>query len=103
MERSFELVSASEGPDAVFGPALDGGYYLLALSRPAPGLFEGIAWSTGAVLEESLRRAEALGLTVGFLDSLADIDRGEDLPDELSVQLLLESPKPPQDRDDPGE
>ncbi len=103
VERSFELVSASEGPDAVFGPALDGGYYLLALSRPAPGLFEGIAWSTGAVLEESLRRAEALGLTVGFLDSLADIDRGEDLPDELSVQLLLESPKPPQDRDDPGE
>ena len=103
VERSFELVSSREGPDAVFGPALDGGYYLLTLSRPAPGLFEGIAWSTGAVLEESLRRAEALGLTVGFLDSLADIDRGEDLPDELSVQLLLESPKPPQDRDDPGE
>ena len=103
VERAFELVSGSEGPDAVFGPAIDGGYYLVALSRAAPGLFEGIAWSTPAVLEESLRRADALGLTVGLLDPLADIDRAEDLPDELSVQLLLESPKPPQDRDDPGE
>lgn len=103
VERAFDLVSGSGGPDAVFGPALDGGYYLLALGRPAPGLFEGIPWSTGAVLDESIRRAGALGLTVGLLDPLADIDRAEDLPDVLSVQLLLESPKPPQDRDDPSE
>ncbi len=102
VELAFELVSGSGGPDAVFGPALDGGYYLLALRRQAPGLFEGIPWSTEAVLDESIRRAGALGLTVGLLDPLADIDRAEDLPDELSVQLLLESPKPPQDGDDPG-
>ena len=100
--RAFDLVSRSGGPGAVFGPAIDGGYYLLALDRPAPGLFEGIAWSTGSVLAESIRRAQDLGLTVRLLDPLADIDREEDLTGELSAELLLDPPDPSQDRKDPG-
>ena len=101
--RAFDLVSGPGSANVVFGPALDGGYYLLALDRPAPGLFEGIAWSTGTVLAESIRRARDLGLTVRLLDPLADIDREEDLTGELSAELLLDPPDPSQDRDDPDE
>ena len=101
--RAFDLVSGPGSADVVFGPALDGGYYLLALDRPAPELFEGIAWSTGTVLAESIRRAKDLGLNVRLLDPLADIDREEDLTGELSAELLLDSPDPSQDRDDPSE
>ena len=79
VERAFVLLEGEEGCDAVFGPARDGGYYLLALRRPAPALFEGIPWSTGEVLERSLARAEAEGLGVRTLTALADIDRPEDL------------------------
>lgn len=83
VEGAFARLEDPEGPDAVFGPALDGGYYLLALRRPAPSLFGLRAWSTGSVLEESLSRAEELGLRVDLLRPLADIDRPEDLPEEL--------------------
>jgi rSAM/selenodomain-associated transferase 1 len=65
--------------DAVFVPALDGGYALVGLSRPAPTLFEGIAWSTGTVMAETRARAAAAGLRWQELPAVADIDRPEDL------------------------
>ena len=83
VESAFSLISNPEGVDAVFGPAVDGGYYLLALRRPAPDLFKGIPWSTDRVLEESMKRANRLGLKVESLSVLADVDRVEDLPDEF--------------------
>jgi uncharacterized protein len=64
---------------AVVGPARDGGYYLLGLVAPAPGLFAGIDWSTDRVLRQTLERAERMGLTVRLLEVLADIDTVEDL------------------------
>ena len=83
VESAFSLLSDPEGADAVFGPAMDGGYYLLALRRPAPDLFRGIPWSTDRVLEESMKRANGLGLKVESLLALTDVDRVEDLPDEF--------------------
>ncbi len=82
VERAFSLLSDPEGVDAVFGPAVDGGYYLLALRRPTPDLFKGIPWSTDRVLEESMKQANGLGLKVESLSVLADVDRVEDLPSE---------------------
>lgn len=78
-----EALARLDSADAVFGPARDGGYYLLALRRPAPELFREIPWSTPRVLELSLQRAEALGLRVAMLPVLNDIDRVDDLPREL--------------------
>src|SRR5213079_2177592 len=40
----------THGADVVLGPAADGGYYLIGLRGPAPGLFAGIAWGTAGVL-----------------------------------------------------
>ena len=65
--------------DLVLGPTLDGGYYLIALSRPVAELFDGMAWSTTTVLEETRRKAATLELSVTLLPSLRDLDDLEDL------------------------
>lgn len=65
--------------DAVFVPALDGGYALVGLSRPAPQLFEGIAWSTDAVMAQTRERARTTGLRWAELPPVQDIDLPEDL------------------------
>lgn len=64
---------------AVLGPAADGGYYLIGLSRPVPRVFAAIPWGTERVLEATRRRLRAAGLRVRFLETLRDIDREEDL------------------------
>jgi rSAM/selenodomain-associated transferase 1 len=54
----------------------DGGYALLALRQPAPGLFADMPWSSAALLAATRRRAALLGLrfvTVGEWDDLDDL------------------------------
>lgn len=75
----LQALAALERHDVCVGPARDGGYYLLALGRPEPRLFEGIAWSTPEVLGQTLARAESLGLRVARLETLTDVDTLEDL------------------------
>ena len=65
--------------DLVLGPAEDGGYYLIGLARPAPALFEGIAWSTAGVLEATRARARGLGLREHLLPPWYDVDTPADL------------------------
>jgi rSAM/selenodomain-associated transferase 1 len=65
--------------DAVFVPALDGGYALVGLNRPAPGLFAGMAWSTASVMAATRERARAAGLRWVELPPVADIDVADDL------------------------
>lgn len=65
--------------DVVLGPALDGGYYLIGLRKPAPELFAGLPWSTDRVLALTKQKAAALGLSTGLLPVRRDIDTVEDL------------------------
>jgi rSAM/selenodomain-associated transferase 2/rSAM/selenodomain-associated transferase 1 len=76
VEAALRALSAAH---LVLGPALDGGYYLLGLTRPAPELFRGIPWSTEEVLKATLARARELGLTATLLPVLRDVDTLEDL------------------------
>jgi rSAM/selenodomain-associated transferase 1 len=64
--------------DLVIGPARDGGYYLIGLSRPRPQLFRGINWSTQAVLEQTLTQARRVGLRTAILPRLRDLDTAHD-------------------------
>lgn len=64
--------------DAVFGPAADGGYYLVGTARHLPGLFEGVRWSSPDTLSGHLGRCRERGWSVGLLPELADIDTGDD-------------------------
>ena len=65
--------------DAVFGPALDGGYTLVGLRRPAPALFDAMAWSTSTVMAATRTRLRRLALHHAELACLADIDEPADL------------------------
>lgn len=75
----------------VLGPATDGGYYLVGLNRAVPEMFQGIAWSTNTVLEDSLRKLEQVGIQPLLLDCLDDIDRPEDLPTWHRISSLEEA------------
>lgn len=65
--------------DAVLGPTHDGGYYLIGVKQPAPELFVDIPWSTENVCSLTQSKAQALGLTVGLLETEHDIDTFDDL------------------------
>ena len=71
--------AALETHDVVVGPAEDGGYWLLGLSRPAPSLFTDMPWSTPGVCALTLRRAEQAGLRAATLATLSDLDTPADL------------------------
>lgn len=62
------------GERAVFGPAADGGYYLVGLKHPYRRLFEDVPWSTAAVMATTLERTAEIGLAVTLLPTWYDID-----------------------------
>jgi glycosyltransferase A (GT-A) superfamily protein (DUF2064 family) len=62
------------GARVVFGPATDGGYYLLGMQRCHRRLFEDIDWSTARVAEQTLGRAAELGLETLILPTWYDVD-----------------------------
>ena len=63
--------------DAVFGPASDGGYWLIALGPRRPGdLFSGTRWSTEHALADTLKQFRHH--RVGFLRCLSDVDTEAD-------------------------
>lgn len=69
------------GAEAVFGPAHDGGYWLVGLRRgrrPAPpGLFEGVRWSTEHALGDTVA---SLGTERhALIERLRDVDTVDDL------------------------
>jgi rSAM/selenodomain-associated transferase 1 len=68
-------VDAVRGENSVvLGPAIDGGYTLIGLSRPNPHLFTGIPWSTATVLASTLERAREIDLPTRILDPWYDVD-----------------------------
>lgn len=69
--------------DFVFGPAADGGYWLVGCKRRSMHedlrrtLFRGVRWSTRHVLEDTLANVPR-HRSVALLETLHDIDTGED-------------------------
>jgi rSAM/selenodomain-associated transferase 1 len=77
--RAFRLLGRH---DWVFGPAEDGGYWLVG-ARRRPCLrrlrlpFAGVRWSRPETLDETL--ANLQGQSVGFVATLGDVDEAADL------------------------
>jgi uncharacterized protein len=71
--------------DAVFGPASDGGYWLIALGprRPAD-LFGHARWSTEHALADTLRQFHRH--RVGFIRTLSDVDTEADYRRHLALR-----------------
>ena len=74
--HAFQLLGSH---DAVFGPANDGGYYLVGLKRvpKMPDPFTNVRWSGPEALADTV--ANLAGQPVAFIEGLADIDTVEDL------------------------
>jgi rSAM/selenodomain-associated transferase 1 len=76
--RAFALLGRHE---LVFGPASDGGFWLIGArrSRPLPrSLFAEVRWSTADALADTLATIPA-GYTTGIADTLDDVDDVADL------------------------
>jgi len=67
------------GNEVVIGPAEDGGYVLIGLSRSDPELFRDIPWGGPEVMAETRRRIASLAWRLSELPVLWDVDRPEDL------------------------
>jgi rSAM/selenodomain-associated transferase 1 len=76
------------GADAVFAPAADGGYALIALRRVSPRLFDEIAWGGAQVMAQTRARLALLGWRWRELPEVWDVDRPEDVRRLERARLL---------------
>jgi rSAM/selenodomain-associated transferase 1 len=65
--------------DLMLGPSTDGGYYLIAMTGKVSEVFDGIAWGTEQVLDETLNRVKKAGVSLELLPVWYDVDFPEDL------------------------
>ena len=75
--QAFQALGSAE---VVFGPATDGGYWLVGLRRglaPPKGMFEGVRWSGPHALADSV--ASLPGRRIAYAATLRDVDEVEDL------------------------
>jgi rSAM/selenodomain-associated transferase 1 len=71
--------TALQDHDAVFVPALDGGYALVGQRRADPRWFADMRWSQDRVMEDTRERLRAASVRWAELPAVADIDEPADL------------------------
>ena len=76
INEAFRRLEA--GNDLVLGPTRDGGYALIGATRIDRLVFEGIPWSTGRVLSETLSNINKLRWKSSCLPEVRDVDTLED-------------------------
>jgi rSAM/selenodomain-associated transferase 1 len=82
-EILHEACAALGTHDAVIGPSLDGGYYLIGFNRHAflPRVFDDIPWSTDTVFARTMQIFHSHRRNVHHLAPWRDIDKIDDLRD----------------------
>jgi glycosyltransferase A (GT-A) superfamily protein (DUF2064 family) len=80
------------GCDVVLGPAIDGGFYLIALQRPQPKLFAlpEQVWRSQDVMTLAIAAARDAGLEIGILRAERALHRPADVRAALADPLLAE-------------
>jgi rSAM/selenodomain-associated transferase 1 len=92
-----DAVEALTRHDLVLGPAGDGGYYLIGLTRPRPELFTNMPWSTDRVMALTQQKALAAGLKVALLPTWSDVDTIDNLQ-ALMAENTADKQRPKQER-----
>lgn len=84
------LDDLGSGCDAVLGPVIDGGLYMLGISRPLPKLFglPETAWRSPDVMMLGLAAARDAGLEIGILRGERALHRPGDVRAALADPLL---------------
>ncbi|WP_282041367.1 TIGR04282 family arsenosugar biosynthesis glycosyltransferase [Winogradskyella flava] len=72
-------IKALDKNNVVFGPAEDGGYYLIGLSKLEEPIFINKPWSQPNLLKITLQELHNTNVSVTTLETLNDIDTYEDL------------------------
>ena len=86
--RLRSAAQALASHDAVIAPAEDGGYVLVGLATPDPGIFSGIAWGEAGVMDATRQRLEGAEIRWTELETLWDIDRPGDYARLAAAGLL---------------
>ncbi|CAL2102450.1 Glycosyltransferase [Tenacibaculum sp. 190130A14a] len=73
--------------DVVFGPAEDGGYYLLGMKKLHDNLFKNKEWGTSTVLHNSLNDLQKV--SVHLLETLNDVDVFDDIKGNPAFDRFL--------------
>ena len=79
VEKIQAAIRILDQHDAVIGPTVDGGYYLLGMTSFVPEIFLEKRWSTDTVFAETTRDFNDLGVKFTILDRLYDVDEAADL------------------------
>lgn len=76
IQKGFDALVHNE---VVFGPAEDGGYYLVGMKEKHYSIFKNKPWSTDKLLEKTLTELKDKNISFSLLETLNDIDTLEDL------------------------
>ncbi len=95
-ELVLEAFKALSYNDVVFGPAADGGYYLVGTREFRPALFRSVRWSSPYTLSDHLLRCRDEGWSSCLLPMRHDIDTWDDWQ-----AYLLRAGRPLEQNDDP--
>lgn len=80
LNKAFNVLETKK---FVFGPAKDGGYYLVGMNTFFSKIFENKTWSTETVLEEAILDIKKSNQNFDTIETLSDVDYEEDLKGEL--------------------
>jgi len=83
MEITADIIKEAfhqlDDQDIVLGPAIDGGYYLIAMKFPYREIFKNKEWGSDSVLKNTIDDIQKLNLKYSLLPELNDIDVFEDI------------------------
>ena len=82
--------NALKNNDVVFGPASDGGYYLLGLKKLSDSIFNIESWGSSKVLEDSINQVDYKS-SIFYLTELNDIDTEEDINKHNDLKVLIQN------------
>jgi uncharacterized protein len=88
IREAFERLRSS---DAILGPSLVGGYYLIGLRRCNRRLFHNIRWSTSDTFADTQRNFSQHGYSCAVLEPCSDVDVPADVG-RLVVKLRHDPP-----------
>ncbi len=90
-ELTAEIITQAfhelEQTEVVIGPAKDGGYYLLGMTRLIAPLFKNKKWSTDTVYSDTVKDLNEIGQNFFQLQPLTDVDEEKDLPAKVKILL----------------
>ena len=80
IHQGFDKLTNNE---VVFGPAEDGGYYLVGMTKAHYSVFQNKKWSTENLLQSTLSELKEKQIRVSLLQTLNDVDTIEDLEQSI--------------------